>query len=143
MTLRSVDALPSNGYHVLSNDLPIAPVDTNTPVVETEEVAEARAAHLAAVEDAKNGVLPLDMPQQVEDTEEVAAAKAQHALAIAAAKAAADGVEEGSISTSYDSQPIDAFPILAVTSSDVSMMTLTSPDASDNTVDTSDDDSLQ
>ena len=75
----------SNGYRVLSNDLPIGPVDTNMPVVETEEVAEARAAHLAAVEDAKNGFLPLDMPQPVEDTEEVAAAKAQHALAIAAA----------------------------------------------------------
>jgi len=90
----------SLGFRVLSNDLPVGPVaellmpiDTNMPAVETAEVAEARAAHMAAIEDAKNGVvrsLPVDVPKQVEDTEEVAAAKADHAVAVAAAKAAAD-----------------------------------------------------
>jgi len=90
----------SNGFRVLSNDLPVGPtaqllmpIDTNMPAIETPEVAEARAAHMAAIEDAKNGVvrsLAVDMPKQVQDTEEVAAAKADHALAVAAAKAAAD-----------------------------------------------------
>ena len=88
----------SNGFRVLSNDLPVVPTaELPMPVVETEEVARARAAHLAAVEDAKNGILPLDMPQPVEDTEEVSAAKVQHALAIAAVKAAANGLDEGSV----------------------------------------------
>ena len=91
----------SNGFRVLSNDLSVAPVDINMPVGETEEVAEARAAHLAAVENAKNSVLPLDMPQPVEDTEEVAAAKPQHALAIAAANAAIDAARQRKTSTYY------------------------------------------
>ena len=122
----------SNGYRVLSNDLPVAPVDTNMPVGETEEVAEARAAHLAAVENAKNSVLPLDMPQSVKDTEEVAAAKAQHAIAVAAAKSTADGVEESSIATDSDDEPLtDTAPILSYTTpDDVPIMTYTSPDAS-------------
>ena len=122
----------SNGFRVLSNDLPVAPVDTNIPVVETEEVAEARAAHLVAVEDAKNGVLPLDMPQEVEDTEEVAAAKAQHAVAVAAAKSTTDGVEESSIATASDDQPLTyTAPVLSYTTpDDVPIMTYTAPDAS-------------
>ena len=99
----------SLGFRVLSNDLPVGPVaellmpiDLNMPAVETAEVAEARAAHMAAIEDAKNGVvrsMPVDLPKQVEDTAEVAAAKAEHAVAVAEAKAAADAApaEDASI----------------------------------------------
>lgn len=94
----------SNGFRVLSNDLPVAPVADlamPTPVEDTPEVSEARAAHLAAIEDARNGVVaPLpeapavELPVPVEDTPEVAAAKAEHAEAHAAAKAAAEAAPE-------------------------------------------------
>ena len=99
----------SLGFRVLSNDLPVGPVaellmpiDLNMPAVETAEVAEARAAHMAAIEDAKNGVvrsMPVDLPKQVEDTAEVAAAKAEHAVAVAEAKAAADAAPAEDAST--------------------------------------------
>jgi len=90
----------SNGFRVLSNDLPVGPVaDLAMPIAveDTAEVVEAKAAHFKAIEDAKNGVVaPLpevetaELPKPVEDTAEVVEAKAEHAAAHAAAKAAAD-----------------------------------------------------
>jgi len=97
----------SNGFRVLSNDLPVGPTaDLAMPIAveDTAEVVEAKAAHFKAIEDAKNGVvaaLPavpeveaVELPQPVSDTEEVVAAKAEHAAAHAAAKAAADAAPE-------------------------------------------------
>jgi len=92
------------GFRVLSNDLPVAPIAdlvAPVPVEDTVEVAEAKIAHLAAIEAAKSGVvapLPvvpeMELPKPVEDTPEVAAAKADHAAAVIAAKALADASPE-------------------------------------------------
>jgi hypothetical protein len=94
----------SLGFRVLSNDLPVAPIAdlvAPVPVEDTVEVAEAKIAHLAAIEAAKSGVvapLPIvpemELPKPVEDTPEVAAAKADHAAAVIAAKALADASPE-------------------------------------------------
>lgn len=94
----------SLGFRVLSNDLPVGPVAdlvAPVPVEDTPEVAEAKIAHMAAVEAAKSGVvapLPvapeMELPKPVEDTPEVAAAKADHAAAVIAAKALADASPE-------------------------------------------------
>lgn len=89
------------GFRVAATNLPTAPVDTNVapvdtneapaPVEDTPEVAEARKAHLEAVEKVKNGevelpqvpeVAPLEAPKPVEDTAEVASAKAAHLEAV-------------------------------------------------------------
>ena len=89
------------GFRVLSNALPEGPVAgpvadlaAPLPVQDTPEVAEAKAAHLAAIEAAKSGVVPaapVDLPVPVQDTPEVAQAKAEHEAAkVAAAKAAAE-----------------------------------------------------
>ena len=71
----------SLGFRVLSNDLPVAPIAdlaAPLPVSDTVEVVEARAAHLAAIEAAKSGVVvaapvPVvaELPKPVEDTPEV------------------------------------------------------------------------
>ena len=100
----------SNGFRVLSNALPEGPVVPEAaalampePVQDTPEVAEAKAAHLAAVEAAKanDGKLPevpvnaVDLPQPVEDTPEVKQAKLDFFVAFkAAAEAAAAAGDE-------------------------------------------------
>lgn len=94
----------ANGFRVLSNDLPVGPTADLTmpaPVQDTPEVAEAKAAHFAAVAAAKSGIVPaapvmtaVDLPNPVMDTAEVAQAKKEHAAAWAAAKAAADAAPE-------------------------------------------------
>ncbi|EFX77996.1 hypothetical protein DAPPUDRAFT_246911 [Daphnia pulex] len=88
----------SRGFRVLSNNLPVGPVDNSVaplPVQDTPEVAAAKADHAAAVAAAKSGVAPVapvapvvTLPVPVRDTPEVVAAKADHAAAVAAAKAA-------------------------------------------------------
>jgi hypothetical protein len=98
----------SNGFRVLSNDLPVAPAAPEVaaavlpvPVQDTPEVAEAKIAHQKAVDAAiaNDGVLPvvpavpandLEAPQPVEDTVEVREAKAAFFAAYAAAAAAAE-----------------------------------------------------
>jgi len=111
----------SNGFRVLSNDLPVGPVaqeivelESPVPVEDTAEVVEAKAIHFKAIEDAKNGVvapLPVveavELPQSVEDTPEVAAAKAEHAAAYAAALAAANAspVEDSPIEVAVETAP--------------------------------------
>ena len=64
-------------------------------------VAEAKAAHLAAIAAARSGIVPatpvmtaMDLPAPVQDTAEVAMAKKEHAAAWVAAKAAADAAPE-------------------------------------------------
>lgn len=50
----TADAL--NGFRAIASNMPVAPVETRTapmPVVETPEVAKARADHMAAFEEAK------------------------------------------------------------------------------------------
>jgi hypothetical protein len=80
----------SRGFRVLSNNLPVGPVDNSVPVQDTPEVVAAKADHAAAVAAAKSGVAPVvALPAPVQDTPEVVAAKADHAAAVAAAKAAA------------------------------------------------------
>jgi len=89
----------SRGFRVLSNNLPVAPVDDSVaplPVQDTPEVAAAKADHAAAVAAAKSGVAPVApvapavaLPAPVQDTPEVAAAKAEFAVKFAAAKDAA------------------------------------------------------
>lgn len=37
------------GFRATGNNLPVAPIDVNVPVQETEEVARARALHLATL----------------------------------------------------------------------------------------------
>lgn len=69
------------GFRVLSNDLPVAPVMLPVPVMDTPAVAEAKIAHMEAVEAARAGIVRTDLPVPVEDTEEVKAAKAEHAEA--------------------------------------------------------------
>jgi hypothetical protein len=88
----------SRGFRVLSNNLPVGPVDNSVaplPVQDTPEVAAAKADHAAAVVAAKSGVAPVApvapvvaLQAPVQDTPEVVAAKADHAAAVAAAKAA-------------------------------------------------------
>ena len=94
----------SRGFRVLSNDLPVGPsadLVAPVPVQDTPEVAEAKAAHLAAIAAARSGIVPatpvmtaMDLPAPVQDTAEVAMAKKEHAAAWVAAKAAADAAPE-------------------------------------------------
>jgi hypothetical protein len=79
-----------------ATNLPIGPVDTNTPpepVEDTVEVKAAREEHLAAVKKAQNGessdqeVEPLEAPEPVEDTVEVKAARAEHLKTVEEVKA--------------------------------------------------------
>ncbi|KAG8235994.1 hypothetical protein J437_LFUL016527 [Ladona fulva] len=44
---------PINGFRVSATNLPVVPVDLETPVLDTDEVAAAKAQHLAAHEEAK------------------------------------------------------------------------------------------
>ena len=99
------------GFRVISNDLPVGPsapeVEASAlpePVQDTPEVAEAKAAHLAAHAAIKAGIFPegpvapeapaVEMPVPVQDTEEVAQAKADFAKAYAEAAAAAAAAPE-------------------------------------------------
>ena len=97
----------SRGFRVLSNDLPVGPTTdliAPEPVQDTPEVAEAKAAHLAAHAAAKAGIFPegpvapaapaVELPAPVDYTPEVAAARAEHAKAWAEAKAAAEAAPE-------------------------------------------------
>ena len=92
----------SNGFRVLSNDLPVGPsvpeieaVVLPKPVQDTPEVAAAKIAHQAAVDAAiaNDGVLPvvpfntLAGPAPVQDTAEVKAAREEFMKLYAAAKA--------------------------------------------------------
>ncbi|XP_055842389.1 uncharacterized protein LOC129909328 [Episyrphus balteatus] len=91
----------AGGFRVSATNLPKpveAPVnaaqDLPQQVPDTLEVAAAKSAHLAAVQEAKlrlggQELIPLtvgSLPQQVQDTPEVAQAKAEHFSAIEAAK---------------------------------------------------------
>ncbi|XP_055914409.1 cuticle protein 19.8-like [Eupeodes corollae] len=93
----------AGGFRVSATNLPKpveAPViptqDLPKQVEETYEVAAAKAAHFAAIEEAKkqNGYqssevvmqAPQELPRKVEDTPEVAAAKSAHFAAIEDAK---------------------------------------------------------
>lgn len=82
----------SNGFRVAASNLPVAIKAIDSPalvapaaVEETEEVAVARAAHLAVHDKLKTEIVPevpaLVAPVPVEDTPEVAAARAAHLLA--------------------------------------------------------------
>jgi hypothetical protein len=48
----------SRGFRVLSNNLPVGPVDNSVPVQDTPEVAAAKADHAAAVAAAKAAATP-------------------------------------------------------------------------------------
>ncbi|XP_055909939.1 uncharacterized protein LOC129944499 [Eupeodes corollae] len=93
------------GFRVAATNLPkpveapeVPPQDIPKQVEDTPEVAAAKSAHLAAVEEAKlrNGdqepapapvtAAPVELPRQVEDTPEVAQAKAEHLNAVEEAK---------------------------------------------------------
>ncbi|XP_055842388.1 uncharacterized protein LOC129909327 [Episyrphus balteatus] len=91
----------AGGFRVTATNLPkpveapiIATQDLPQQVPDTWEVAAAKSAHFAAVEEAKlrlgvQEIIPLavnNLPQQVQDTPEVAKAKAEHFAAIEAAK---------------------------------------------------------
>merc|ERR1712071_250737 len=83
----------ANGFRVLSNDLPVGPVDNlvgPAPVQDTPEVVAARLAHEAAHADAEAGIVAVNTLQPIEDTPEVAAAKIEHAEAHAKALALAE-----------------------------------------------------
>jgi hypothetical protein len=98
------------GFKAAATNLPVAPVDTGVapvdtgvapePVEDTPEVAAAKAAHLEAVEKAKNGeiVVPepanLVAPEPVEETPEVKEATAKHLAAVEDAKNLAKLVNE-------------------------------------------------
>ncbi|XP_055914258.1 cuticle protein-like [Eupeodes corollae] len=102
--LQTVDYVAdAGGFRVSATNLPkpvAAPVvpaqDIPQQVAETPEVAAAKSAHFAAIEEAKlrNGVVsvpalfpfPAGQPQQVQDTPEVVLAKAAHFVAIEEAK---------------------------------------------------------
>ena len=79
----------ANGFRVVSNALPEGPSALPVPVEDTPEVIAATKAHLAAIADAKSGVVAVSSLQPVEDTAEVAAAKKEHAEAHQKALAAA------------------------------------------------------
>nr|CAH0106131.1 unnamed protein product [Daphnia galeata] len=74
----------SRGFRVLSNDLPVILVANFAPPVDTPDVAQAKAEHVATVPAAKFGVAPLApvvaLPAKVQDTPEVVAAKADFAV---------------------------------------------------------------
>ena len=112
----------SNGFRVLSNDLPVAPAAPEVaaavlpvPVQDTPEVVEARRAFMYLYDMAKNGqiVAPIvsaaDVPRPVEDTAEVAQAKIEHAQAWKAALAAAEAAgsrkkRQAAVQVAYDLQ---------------------------------------
>jgi hypothetical protein len=87
----------SRGFRVLSNNLPVAPVDNSVAPVQvqdTPELAAVKADHSAAIAAVKSGVAPVapvapavSLPTPVQDTPEVAAAKAESAVKFAATKA--------------------------------------------------------
>ena len=82
----------ANGFRVVSNALPEAPIADAVlpaPVQDTPEVVLARQAHFAAVATAQAGVVPVVAAHTVQDTPEVAQAKREHAAAFAKALAQA------------------------------------------------------
>ena len=110
-----------NGFRVAGTNLPKAipapEVALPEPVAETPEVAAARAAHLAAIEDAQSGKVEIatpvpvpnvELPRPVEDTPEVVAAREAH---LAAKK---EAELRNSIAEEIDSRPvIQTAPVVA------------------------------
>ncbi|XP_026464492.1 cuticle protein 7-like [Ctenocephalides felis] len=108
-----------NGFRVAATNLPEDSGSVPSAVEYTPEVAQARAEHLKAVEQAKAGyVAPIsgDVPTQVEDTPEVVEARSAHLKEVEKAKLLVFVNQPKPTSGKYVAPYTPAFPFSYVTS---------------------------